>query len=71
MASLFFVFAFFEIYFIFQYKSAQLIVEDTENLSPILNTTSLLESRYRFGDNILREYFNNPKQKILLISDSY
>ncbi|CAD8145139.1 unnamed protein product [Paramecium pentaurelia] len=64
MAAVFFIFAIIEAYFIYQYISAQQVVEATFNLSPILNATSLLESQYRLGDNAIREYFVNPNQSI-------
>ncbi|CAD8146031.1 unnamed protein product [Paramecium octaurelia] len=64
MAVVFLIFAIIEGYFIYQYISAQGVVEATFNLSPILNTTSLLESQYRLGDNAIREYLVNPNQSI-------
>ncbi|CAD8064420.1 unnamed protein product [Paramecium sonneborni] len=64
MESVFFIFAIIQAYFIYQYISAQYVVERTYNLSPILNATSLLESQYRLGDNAIREYFVNQNQSI-------
>ncbi|CAK68800.1 unnamed protein product (macronuclear) [Paramecium tetraurelia] len=64
MGVVFLIFAIIEGYFIYQYISAQGVVEATFNLSPILNTTSLLESQYRLGDNAIREYLVNPNQSI-------
>jgi hypothetical protein len=33
-------------------------------LTPVLNISSLAESYYRFGDNIIREYFVNPNTSL-------
>ncbi|CAD8074840.1 unnamed protein product [Paramecium sonneborni] len=68
MITAFFIFLVLQIYFVYQYYSAQQVVEDTYNLCPILNATSLLESEYRLGDNAIREYILNPNQNLFSTS---
>ncbi|CAD8153139.1 unnamed protein product [Paramecium pentaurelia] len=68
MITAFFIFLNLQVYFVYQYYSAQQVVEDTYYLCPILNTTSLLESQYRLGDNAIREYILNPNQNIFSTS---
>ncbi|CAD8158603.1 unnamed protein product [Paramecium octaurelia] len=70
MITAFFIFMLLQCYFIYQYYSAQQVVEDTYHLCPILNTTSQLESQYRFGDNVIREYIMNPSRNIFSTSPS-
>ncbi|CAD8178354.1 unnamed protein product [Paramecium pentaurelia] len=60
-----FIVSVFQLFYIYIFIDSKLISDEYNELMPIINQTSIVESYYRLGDNFIRELFINPNISIL------
>ncbi|CAK91286.1 unnamed protein product (macronuclear) [Paramecium tetraurelia] len=64
------IFILFQLFYIYTFTDSKIVSDEYNQLMPIINQTSIVESYYRLGDNFIRELFFNPNISILNTPDN-